>query len=159
MIVRDFQSNDLEAVKEIFSLYWNDPDFLKELLNALHSYINQNEECKKEKYTFLVAEENGEVVGVAGFRSAPEYLREYTKTDNPAELYIIAAKYKNKGIGKELGKKRIEEIKHRGFTEIVLYSPDSHEESWDFHDAMGFERVGEVIAPDGFPGQAWRKIL
>lgn len=159
MIIRDFQKNDQKAVEEIFALYWTDPEFIKELSDALKIYINKTEECINEKYNFFVAEENDEVVGIAGFRNAPDYFRSYTKTNNPAELYILASKYKGRGIGKELRLKRIEEAKKFGFTEVVLYSPNSHKTSWGFHDKLGFERVGEVIAPDGYPGQVWRKVL
>jgi len=43
------------------------------------------------------------------------------------ELHILAAKYKNKGIGKVLRLKIIEEAR----------------------------RVGPIVAPDGYPGQVW----
>lgn len=159
MIIRNFRKNDLEAVQKIFALYWNDPVFLKELSQKLEVYINQSKEYLNEKLRFFVAEEKDEVVGVAGFRNAPSYLKAYAKTDNPTELYILAVKYKNKGIGKELKLKRMKEAKNLGFTEAILYSPNSHKESWIFHDKFGFERGPAIIDPDGEPGQIWRKIL
>ena len=159
MIIRDFKKDDLEAVEEIFAIYWTDPEFLKKLSHKLRMCINQTEEYINKKYRFFVAEEKGEVVGIAGFRVAPSHMRLYAKTKNPAEFYILAAKYKGRGIGKKLRLKRIEEAKKLGFTEIVFYSPNSHKESWNFHDKLGFERVGEALAPDGEPGQIWRKVL
>ncbi|MBI2278446.1 MAG: GNAT family N-acetyltransferase [Candidatus Brennerbacteria bacterium] len=158
MIIRDFQKNDLESSEEISTLYWNDLEFLKELSDTLKMYINQTEECINEKYRFFVAEEKGEIVGIAGFRNAPDYLRQHAKTNNPAELYIIAVKYKGRGIGKELRLKILEEGKNIGFTEIILYSPNSHEKSWVFYEKSGFERIGEITAPDGEPGQVWQKL-
>jgi L-amino acid N-acyltransferase YncA len=50
-------------------------------------------------------------------------------------------------------------IKEKGFSEILLYSPETHKESWKFHDTLGFERVGEVIPPDDEVGMVWRKGL
>ncbi|MBI2674414.1 MAG: GNAT family N-acetyltransferase [Candidatus Yanofskybacteria bacterium] len=159
MIIRDFKKDDLEAVEEIFALYWTDPEFLKKLSLKLKMCIDKTDEYINEKYRFFVAEEKGEVVGIAGFRSAPSHIKLYAKTNNPVEFYILAAKYKGREIGKALRLKRIEEAKKLGFTEAVFYSPNSHKESWGFHDKLDFERVGEVIAPDGEPGQIWRKIL
>ncbi len=159
MIIRNFQKEDREEVEAIFALYWTDPEFLKRLSDKLNMCIEQTKEYLDKKYRFFVAEENGEVVGIAGLRSAPDHMKLYTKTNNPAEFYVLASKYKNKGIGTALRLKRIEEAKKLGFTEVVLYSPNSHKESWAFHDKMGFEMVGEALAPDGEPGQIWRRVL
>lgn len=159
MIIREFQSEDLEAAKDIFALYFTDPEFLEELSNSLKMFVEQTDEGIEQKYRFFVAEENNEIVGVAGLRCAPDYLRVLVQTNNPAEFYITVSKYKNKGIGEALRLKRLEEAKELRFTEIVLYSPDSHQESWGFHDRLGFERAGSVIAPDGEPGQVWRMLL
>jgi L-amino acid N-acyltransferase YncA len=159
MIIRTFQKNDLEAVQKIFALYWNDPVFLKELSQKLEAYINQSKEYLNEQLRFFVAEEKNEVIGITGFRNAPDYLKAYAKTNNPVGLYIIAVKYKHKGIGKELKSKIMEEAKNLGLTEVIVYSPNSHKESWIFHDKFGFERGPAIIDPDGEPGQIWRKNL
>ena len=55
--------------------------------------------------------------------------------------------------------KLIEEVKKMGFGEILFFSPNSHDESWNFHDLLDFERVGEIIPPDDEIGQIWRKIV
>jgi len=120
---------------------------------------NDIQEYRDKKYRFFVAEENGEVVGIAGLRSAPEHMKVFAKTNNPAEFYVLASKYKGRGIGEALRLKRMEEAKNMGFTEIVLYSPNSHSDSWGFHDRLGFERVGDAVAPDGEPGKIWRTVL
>jgi len=132
MIIRDFKKDDLEAVEEIFAMYWTDPEFLKNLSHKLKMLIEQTKEYVDKKYRFFVAEENGEIVGIAGFRSAPSHIKLYSKTSNPVEFYILAAKYRGRGIGKELRLRRIEEAKKLGFTEVVFYSPNSHKESWGF---------------------------
>lgn len=159
MLIRDFKKEDKEQVEKIFSKYWTDPEFLKTLSDKLKIYIDQTREYFDEKYRFFVAEEDGEIVGVAGMRKASDYLRVFAKTNNPVEFYVLASKHKRKGTGTALRLKRIEVAKQLGFTEAVFYSPNSHSESWNFHDQMNFERVGKALAPDGEPGQIWRRIL
>ncbi len=159
MNIRTFQKEDKPQVEEIFAMYWNDEGFRKRLADKLDIFIENDGIAKEQQYGFYVAEEGDEIVGIAGFRKAPEHMRKYAKTDNPVEFYILGSKYKNKGIGERLRLKRIEESKKRGFTEVVLYSPDSHKDSWSFHDRLGFERVGSDIAPDGEPGMIWRLAL
>ena len=156
MNIREFQENDRKATEEIFSLYWTDPEFLKELSNELQLYIKKdpNKNC-----SFFVAEENNEILGIAGFKKLADYFRPYVLTNNPVELYVIAVKYKRKGIGEKLKLKLIEEAQESGFSEIFLFSPNSHDESWGFHDGFGFKRVGEVTPPDDEIGQVWQKIL
>lgn len=146
-------------MEQIFALYWTDPEFLKKLSDKLDMCVDQTQKYIDKKYRFFVAEENGEIIGIAGLRKAPDHMRLYAKTEKPAEFYVLASKYKGRGIGKALRLKRIEEAKKLGFTEIVLYSPNSHKDSWGFHDKLGFERVGEAIAPDGEPGMIWRRVL
>ncbi|MFZ2522193.1 MAG: GNAT family N-acetyltransferase [Minisyncoccia bacterium] len=120
--------------------------------------INQTPEYISRKYKFFVAEDGDEIVGIAGMRTAPEHMKVYSSTSNPAELYIIASKYKSKGIGNELILKIQNEAKSI-YTELVLYSANSHSDSWGFYDNLNFERVGDALAPNGESGMIWRKIL
>ncbi len=160
MISRDFRIDDQEAVEKIHALYWTDQEFLRELSNnlKLSLYIGNNIKNDCSTYKFFVVVEKNEVVGSAGFTNTPDYLKQYVKTNTPIELYIIAVKYKNRGIGKYLVAKMTEEAKNLCYTEILIYSPDTHKESWKFYDEFG-KMVGKVIAPDGYPGQVWRISL
>ncbi|MBI4993556.1 GNAT family N-acetyltransferase [Candidatus Wolfebacteria bacterium] len=143
-------------MEEIFALYWTDPEFLKELLSELQLYVKKT---PKKDSGFFVATENSEILGIVGFKKLANYLKPYALTNNPVEFYVIAVKYKRRGIGKTLKLKLIEEARRLGFTEILLYSPNSHSESWRFHGKLGFERAGEITPPDDDIGQVWRKIL
>lgn len=156
MTIREFQESDQKAAEEIFVLYWTDPEFLEELSGELELYIKNppKEDCK-----FFVAEEDNEILGIAGFKKLDDYLKPYAKTNNPIELYVVAVKQKRKGVGKKLISKLIEEVRKLGFSEILFFSPHSHNGSWDFHDKAGFERAGEVTPPDDETGQVWRKAL
>lgn len=156
MIIREFKEDDQKAVEEISALYWTDPEFLKELSSELQLYVKK---VSKEDPGFFVAEENSEILGIVGFKKLTDYLKPHVLTNNPVEFYVIAVKYRRKGIGEKLKLKLIEEAGRFGFSEILLFSPNSHSESWGFHDTLGFERAGEVTPPDDEIGQVWRKIL
>ena len=144
MNLRQYKESDKEKVEKIFSVYWTDPEFLKELSNELRNNNN-----------FIVIEKNEEILGIAGFRKIPNYLKTYIKTGNPKELYIIAVKNKRKGIGGKL----IEELKNYNISELILYSPNSHKESWNFYIKNGFKKIEEITPPDDEVGQVFRKIL
>jgi L-amino acid N-acyltransferase YncA len=157
MNIREFKKEDQEQVEDIFKMYFTDPVFQKELSDELKLFLDQDDQ--ENRYRFYVAEDKKEVVGIAGFKKVSDYLVKYTKTDNPVEFYIAASKYKRKGIGEKIKNKIIEETKKLGFTEIVFYSPDTHKDSWGFHDRLGFERVEAMVDPDGYPGMVWRKEI
>lgn len=149
MQITNFTEQDREQVESIFSMYWNDPIFLKELSDA----ITDNPE------KFYVAKDRDEVVGVLGYKNPPDYFNEFVKTDNPVELYVIASKYKRKGIGMNLKEKMIDVAREKGFSEIVLFSPGTHDSSWEFHDTLNFQRMGEVTPPDDDVGHVWSRVL
>jgi len=107
-----------------------------------------------------VADKDGEIVGVVGIRKAPDFLKKEADTDKPAELYVIASKIKTEGIGSLLVKKMIEVAKELSFTEIIGYSPETHNSSWRFYESLGFAQGGIVKDPDdSYPGMIWKKII
>lgn len=148
MKIRKYYEKDEPEANKIFTQYWTDKEFLDELSGQLNT-----ETCK-----FFIAEENGEILGIAGLRKPPEYLNFHADTKNPVELYIIASKYQNRGIGNFLGQKIIEGAKNSGFTEILCYSPETHSSSWKFYKKLGFTKHGIINDPDdGYPGMLWKK--
>ena len=150
MEIRNYNKKDKVAVQHIFAKYWTDREFLDELEKNLDG----------DEVYFYVAEKDNEIIGVAGFRKAPKYLRDYAETENPVELYIIASKEKNKGFGNTLAQKIIEKAKKLNFTEIECYSPETHNSSWRFYEKLGFKKHGIINDPDdGYPGMLWRKVL
>ncbi len=150
MKIRDYNEKDKSAIQNIFTKYWTDEEFLSELAKNIDEY----------KMRFYGAEKDGEVVGVAGFREAPEYLRVYAETKNPAELYVVASKLQNEGIGSMLVQKVIDEVRKLNFTEIECYSPETHNSSWKFYEKLGFKKHGIIKDPDdGYPGMLWEKTI
>ncbi len=157
-IIRNAEEKDLPAIQDILALYWSG-DLRERFYSRIRDTILQTPEMVEQLYRCFVAEENGEVVGMALLRKVQEFMRPYTSTNNAAEFYISGAKYKGRGIGRALRDARIREAKRLGFNEILLYSSESHQDAWGFHDNSDFKRIGVVLAPNGEPGTVWRLLL
>lgn len=147
-IIRNFKKSDIEDIENIYALYWGeDREFLEKLYKRLED---------ESGITYLVAEENEEILGVSGFRKAPMHMLSFTETSNPAELYILAVKHKGKGVGEVLVKETLSQAKSMGYSEMVLYSGETHKDSWGFYDYLKFKRLGPALAPNGEAGQIWQ---
>ncbi len=139
-----------KEAEEIFELYWNDPEFLEELNNSLDSNF-----CN-----FYIYKNNNEILGISGIRKADNFLKDYATTHDPVELYVIASKNKGKGVGNILLKYAVEESKKMNYTEMICYSPETHNSSWRFYEKNGFTQYGIVNDPDdGYPGMVWRRLI
>jgi L-amino acid N-acyltransferase YncA len=156
--IRELQKNDINQVQKIFEIYWTDDGFLEKLNNRLKQFLENSPEMIEQKFRYFVAEENGEIVGISAMRKPPDKIKKYATTRNPVEFYVSASKYKNRGIGTALRNKRIEEAKQQGYSEVLFYSPESHKDSWKFHDSSGGERIYPVSIDDE-PGCVWRLLL
>lgn len=158
MIIRKLQEKDIPEVESIYDLYWSDR-FKQNLSRKLKDYVANSQESIEQGFNYFVAEENNEVIGVAGFRRVKSHMIKYTTTKNPVEFYILAVKNKGKGIGSALRQKRIEEAKKLGYTEAIFFSSENHKDSWVFHDKSDFKQVGDTTAPNGEPGKIWRMVF
>ncbi len=157
-VIRELRKEDIGQVQKIFEMYWTDEGFLEKLKGRMKQFVYNSPELVEQGFKYFVAEENGEIVGIAALRRAPEKMKKYAKTENPAEFYVLASKYKGRRIGTVLRQERIKEARRLGYTEIVFFSPESHKASWKFHDNSGAERVGQVSVDDE-PGCVWSMIL
>ena len=150
MQIKNYDKEYKKEVENIFKLYWTDKEFLQELSDNLES----------KTCNFYIVEDNNEVEGVAGIRKVDNFLKEYASTTSPVELYIIASKNKNKGTGSALLNHVIEESKKMNYTEMICYSPETHDSSWRFYEKAGFIQHGIVNDPDdGYPGMILRRSL
>ena len=157
-IIRELKKEDSNAVEGILGLYW-EGDLRDHFVKRVKDFIEHSSESVEQKYRYFVAEDNGEIVGVVTFRKAPNYMEQHSQTDSPVEFYVIAVKYKGRGIGYALRAKCIEEAKKLGFSEALFYSAENHKDSWSFHDNSDFKRVSPANAPNGDPGYIWRMEL
>jgi len=156
--IRELKEKDLKDAEEIFGLYW-EGELKDRFVQRAKDFVNRSPQLIEQEYRYFVAEDNGEIVGAVTFRKAPDYIKQYSETDNPAEFYVIAVKYKGRGIGYALRAKCLEEAKKLGFSEALFYSAENHKDSWGFHDNSSFKRVSPASAPNGDPGYIWRMEL
>ena len=158
MNIRALQEQDKAQVEEIFYLHWQD-DFRAMLQKKLEDYISQTDEIIKQDFQFFVYEENRNILGVCAYRNAPTHMMQFTTTAHPAELYVNAVKEKGKGVGSQLRDFRINAARSKGYTELIFFSGDTHQDAWEFHDNSGFHRAGAATAPNGEEGYVWRMLL
>lgn len=155
MNIRELEKEDIEQVENIYELYWSG-DFKENISKRLHQFIENSKEITDQNFHYFVCEELKQIHGVIGFRKCPKHMLEYTNTINPTEIYILAVKERSKGIGRKLIEKVLDEAINLKYTEVVLYSGESHSDSWGFYDHLNFERISKAIAPNGEQGQIWR---
>lgn len=158
MTTRELQKEDASQVEAIYDLYWSG-DFRENISKRLNQFVEKSGDIVEQKFSYFVAEEDEEVLGVVGIRKCPTHMLEYAKTSNPGEIYIIAVKKKGVGVGKLLTEEALSELRNSEYTEVVLYSGETHADSWGFYDHLGFEQVGSAVAPNGEQGRIWRMIL
>ncbi|HMP67229.1 MAG TPA: hypothetical protein PKA60_00565 [Candidatus Paceibacterota bacterium] len=156
MKIREYRKTDLDSIVDILKLYWNDPDFIQEVKDLLEDTNSNGFSIKKH---FLVSENKGQIDGFAGFKDLSDYLKPFSKGNNPTELYIIAVKEKRTGVGLELKAKLIEAANNLGYDEMLIFSPTTHDGSWKFHDTLDFEQVGKVTPPEDGEGLVWRRYI
>lgn len=155
MKIRPATKTDITAIEMIFDKYWQD-SFRQNLSQKLQSFLNQDSIALEQDLQFVVAEEEEKILGVGVYRRCPSYMMRFTETDSPAELYVLAVLEKHNGVGSVLREERLRLLKTEGYTEAVLFSGESHSDSWSFHDDSDFYRVGEMTAPNGEKGIVWR---
>lgn len=158
MTIRELQKSDVPQIEAIYDLYWSG-DFRENISKRLNQFVENATEITEQHFAYFVAEENSEVLGVVAIRNCPTHMREYATTPNPGEIYILAAKTKGTGIGKSLIQKTLSESRIAGYTESLLYSGETHSDSWGFYDHLGFARVGSSVAPNGEQGHIWQLEL
>ena len=157
--IHNLKQEDLQFIQKIFTLYWPEEDLRERFMQRLIGVVNKDPEIARSNFVCLVAEENNEAVGLIGFRTAPEHMRNYATTDTTAEIYILAAKIKGQGTGRALVEKSLETLRASGYNEVVLYSGETHKDSYGFYEHMKFENAGPMSAPNGEVGVVWKMVL
>ncbi|MCR4955737.1 MAG: ribosomal protein S18-alanine N-acetyltransferase [Lachnospiraceae bacterium] len=123
-MIQKMQPCDVKEVaaieKEIFSMPWSSAGFAEAL--------------KREENLYLVAKEDGAVVGYCGYYGALD----------EGEIPNVAVKkeYRNRGIAAEMLKQLISEAKERGITRLILEVRKSNEPAISLYEKLGFIHVG-----------------
>ena len=160
MQIRPAITSVASAIKKIIAQHWDAEDpFRQSAVKRLEEFLSAGQDQRASSFRVLVADVVGEVVGVAMYRKAPSHLRMYASTENPVEFYLSAVATKRKKIGTMLRDARIEAAKAAGYTEALVFSAESHRESWAFYDNSRFDRVADTVAPNGEKGVVWHYVF
>lgn len=166
-------SQDFPQIQSIYSLYFPDPKDLNHHLDRVKSFLENSDSTRETHLQYLVAEEDGKIEGVLGFRDLPEKMAKYSSANKeldsvlqrndkkckPLELYTLFIAKRKSGTGKALVNKMKEIVKESGYTEVIVFSANRWQENWPFYDSIGFTRIESTSLADGREGQVWRMDL
>lgn len=157
-------THDLVSLRRILEQWVRDgdtgyliPEEVDEDLERLRGSI-----AGKNGYTYRIAEANGGVAGMMGFRQPEDRMMQYATTRKPAELVNAFVDWfeRGRGVGKALFESVKTEAKKVGYTELIWNSgPRYKDSSWKFYDSLvGVEKVTEVPNYYGIsdPTGIWR---
>lgn len=138
MEIRNVKPEDAAQVAEVYNYYIQNTHqtFETEPLTAQEMLARINETT--EKYPFLVAEEEGEILGYA---SASQFrLREAYAYSAEVSIYVRNAA-KQKGIGTQLYEKLFDQLAETNIHAMVAGISLPNDASVNFHEKMGFSKV------------------
>jgi GNAT superfamily N-acetyltransferase len=117
-----------------------DPDYdQKFFANETQGQKYFDEALNKKDGHFLVAEENGELIGYAngGFKEITYRHGKYFEIDNVGVL----SQWQGKGVGKQLLEAIIAWAKQQGYTKVYLQSYYKNDKAVQFYKTRGFEPI------------------
>ncbi len=138
MNIRRAKSDDAGQIAEIYNYYILNTHhtFETEPLSAEEMRERVDEIC--ENYPYLVAEENGEILG---YVYATQFkLRQAYKHSVEASIYV-KNQAKQKGIGSQLYEKLLAELAETDVHAIMAGISLPNEASVKFHEKLGYEKV------------------
>jgi L-amino acid N-acyltransferase YncA len=159
MNLREPKKEDLSAIKDLYARYYDTSEDVDHFVDRVRQSIDQDETAQATDLRYFVAEEEGCIVGIVGFRTLPSAIASFAESSKPGELYSLFVSTKKSGIGTALLQNTLEEMRLSGYTEVVVYSAERWKESWPFYDRRGFVRKGSLKHADGNGGQVWSKKL
>lgn len=140
MNIRKAELRDASQVADVYNYYVQQTHHTFETEPLSEEEMRKRIEETTEEYPFLVAEENGEIVGYAyatqfKLRQAYEYASEVS-------IYVKNAA-KQKGIGTRLYEQLFEELQETDIHAVVAGISLPNDASVRFHERLGFEKVAQ----------------
>jgi ribosomal protein S18 acetylase RimI-like enzyme len=165
--IRPLQARDLEEIKPILETWLKSRDTGEPLPDEVTETIDKMQISVEggNDRVYLVAEDEGNVIGIIGYKLPDNVMNGFARTKNPTELinaYVLPGQT-GRRVGKTLVEKLEEMAKLNNFTEIIINSgPRYKKTSWNFYDNLpGYQRVGvaEKYYGEGGDAPVWSKIL
>lgn len=149
--LRIARPEDGAALAEIYAYYVSNTAVSFECEPPTAAEFSGRIEQKLATHPYLVAEEDGEVLGYA-YASA---FRERAAYDWDTELSVYVRRdARGKGIGKKLYTALIGLLREQNFVNLYAWITTPNPTSESFHAEMGFAKLGEVEKV-GFKHGAW----
>ncbi|MBN2545435.1 MAG: GNAT family N-acetyltransferase [Spirochaetes bacterium] len=138
MVIRKFTDEDAKAASNIIKECFLKMDIgghtTKGIEMQIKSNLPENLIKKSETVKYYVAVEDDKIIGICG------YDREKVHT------FFVDVKCQNKGAGKKLLTKILDEVKNKKIKSIKTWSTIY---ALKFYESFGFKRIKEIILPEG----------
>ncbi len=141
MIVRDVEDRDCAGCLGIYNPYILGSTATAEITPLTLRQFTERVERIRSRFPFVVAEENGMVIGYAYL----DWFIQREAFSRTADLAIYVERgRRGTGIGQALLDAITEKAQAGGFTTLVSVITDENEESLGFHAANGFVEAGHL---------------
>lgn len=153
LIVRNVKYEDLRAVAEIAIRGWQtayrgivDDEYL-DSLSIEENYQKRIKDYKENG--FIVAEQDGAVVGFCRYRIGNNYQNEYPDVDCELCALYVKQKEKRNGIGRALVEYVKNEFRKNNLNKMIIWCFKENYPSRAFYEKMGGKLCGETICIRG----------
>ncbi|MGE3745870.1 MAG: arsinothricin resistance N-acetyltransferase ArsN1 family B [Sphingomonadaceae bacterium] len=153
-LIRAATPDDAAAIARIYAPYVESLSVSFEQRAPSTKEMARRIETVMETYPWLVAENDGEVVGYA---YASRFRERWAYRFAVEAAIYIAAHRQREGIGRRLYMALIRTLSAQGFTQALATIALPNEASIDMHEAVGFQRAG-VWRSVGFKAGQWRDV-
>lgn len=160
IIIRNVELKDLRSVSEIAIRGWQtayrgivDDEYLDNLS------IEENYQKRLKDYKengFIVAEQDGEVVGFCRYRMGNNYLDEYPEVDCELCALYVKPEEKGNGIGKALVEYVKNEFRGNCLNKMIIWCFKENYPSRAFYEKIGGQLCGESTCIRG--GKEYKEI-
>ena len=155
MVIRPVRREDAQEMLDIYRPFVTDNSVSFELEVPSLDQFAERIVTYTKRFPWLVAEENGEVIGYAYASSYRE--RKAYQWSVECSVYI-RSDYYGKGCAQKLYETLFEELTSRGFFNVYAIITLPNEASVRFHQKMNFEEVG-IFRRVGFKFGKWHDVL
>lgn len=146
-MIRRLQKTDREQLIKLFFEFnrYNKDKLLSSELKPFHEYKNTkavferdaDEYINKEEFIVFVAKVDGKLVGYSAAKLSDKPDRVLDK-EAYIEDWFVRKDYRGQGVGKELFKTLVDEVKKRGCTHIKLDAFVNNKKAIDIYHKSGF---------------------
>jgi len=153
--IRAVNDTDYIDIRDIYSYYISYTSVSFEFFVPSEEEFQQRVKKISSKYPYIVAEEDGKVVGYA-YASDPYNDRAACRWDSDVSVYI-REEYHGRGIGRKLYEALEEMLRMLGYVTVYALVTGENKDSRLFHEKVGYEEVG-CLPHTGYKKGRWHSL-